>query len=92
MPGRIVRLIALLVIAAAPRLALAQTKAAPKQNLSTDELPSMTANEREAAFYRIVDVPMPAEGVMEAGSVLALPDGRLVVGTRRGEIYFAQRA
>ena len=47
------------------------------------------ANEREAEFYRIVDVPMPSDGVMEAGSILLLPDGRLAVGTRRGELYFA---
>jgi membrane protease subunit (stomatin/prohibitin family) len=35
---------------------------------------------------------MPADGVMEAGSVLMLPDGRLAGGTRRGEIYLATGA
>src|SRR4051812_23726009 len=62
------------------------------QNLNTDDLADVPANERESEFYRIVDVPMPFDGVMEAGSVLQLPDGRLAVGTRRGEIYFATGA
>jgi len=40
----------------------------------------------EAEYYRIVDVPVPPELMLEAGSFCALPDGRLAVGTRRGEI------
>lgn len=40
----------------------------------------------EAAYYRIVDVPLPASLKLEAGSMCVLPDGRLAVGTRRGEI------
>ncbi len=42
--------------------------------------------DREAAFYRIVNVPMPEDVYVEAGSFVSLPDGRLAVGTRRGEI------
>ena len=42
--------------------------------------------EREAAYYRIVDVPLSAGVYVEAGSFVSLPDGRLAVGTRRGEI------
>jgi len=42
--------------------------------------------EREAAYYRIVDIPLPADVFLEAGSFVSLPDGRLAVGTRRGEI------
>ena len=42
--------------------------------------------EREAAFYRIVNVPLPEGVYLEAGSFVSLPDGRLAVGTRRGEI------
>ena len=63
-----------------------------QQNLSTDELADVPVNDRETNYYRIVDVPMPPDAVMEAGSILSLPDGRLVVGTRRGEIYFATDA
>ncbi len=42
--------------------------------------------EREAAYYRLVDVPMPDGVYVEAGSFASLPDGRVAVGTRRGEI------
>lgn len=63
-----------------------------EQNLNTDDLADVPINQREAGFYRMVDLPMPLDGVMEAGSVLGLPDGRLVVGTRRGDIYFATGA
>ncbi len=63
-----------------------------QQNLSTDDLADVPVNEREAEFYRITDVPMPPDAVLEAGSLLWLADGRLVVGTRRGEIYFATGA
>jgi glucose/arabinose dehydrogenase len=42
--------------------------------------------EREAAYYRLVNVPMPEGVYLEAGSFVSLPDGRLAVGTRRGEI------
>jgi glucose/arabinose dehydrogenase len=86
----VVLLFIAIAIACAP--AHAQKRPRPKQNLSTDELANVPANEREAEFYRITDVPMPADAVMEAGSILALPDGRLVVGTRRGEIYFSTGA
>lgn len=42
--------------------------------------------QREAAYYRIVNVPVPDGTYLEAGSFVSLPDGRLAVGTRRGEI------
>lgn len=43
--------------------------------------------EREAAYYEIVDIPIP-EGVhVEAGSFADLPDGRIAIGTRRGDIW-----
>ncbi len=40
----------------------------------------------EADYYRIVDVPVPTELALEVGSMCALPDGRMALGTRRGEI------
>ena len=43
--------------------------------------------ERERAYYRIVDVPAPEGTVLEAGAFELLPDGRLAVGTRRGDVY-----
>jgi len=44
--------------------------------------------EAEAEYYRIVDIPLSDDLAIEAGSFEALPDGRLAVGTRRGDIYF----
>ena len=40
----------------------------------------------EAAHYRVLELPLPRELCLEAGSFCVLPDGRLAVGTRRGEI------
>ncbi|MBI1370056.1 MAG: hypothetical protein GC162_15555 [Planctomycetes bacterium] len=47
---------------------------------------------REAEYYRIVDLPMPDELGIEAGAFAVLPDGRLAIGTRRGEIYLVTGA
>jgi hypothetical protein len=44
--------------------------------------------DRERAYYPIVEVPMPEELVIEAGAFETLPDGRIAVGTRRGDILF----
>jgi hypothetical protein len=43
---------------------------------------------RERTYYRVVDVPIPAPLVIEAGAITPHPDGRMVIGTRRGDIYF----
>jgi hypothetical protein len=42
----------------------------------------------ERAYYPIVDVPIPEELVIEAGAFENLPDGRIAIGTRHGDIYF----
>ena len=44
--------------------------------------------EREREYYPIVNVPLPKDTVIEAGAFALMPDGRVAVGTRRGEIYF----
>ncbi len=44
--------------------------------------------EEEAKYYPIVNIPIPPEIPMRPGSFEILPDGRLAVGTRRGDIYF----
>lgn len=52
-----------------------------------DDLGDRWGTERaEARYYTIVDVPIPDTLAIEAGSFVWLPDGRLAVGTRRGEI------
>jgi hypothetical protein len=44
--------------------------------------------DQERLYYPIVDVPIPEEIVLEAGAFETLPDGRIAVGTRHGDIYF----
>jgi glucose/arabinose dehydrogenase len=58
----------------------------------TDELPPLLENPREAEYYKLTDLPLPPTATIEAGSFAQLPDGRLVVGTRRGDIYFVPGA
>lgn len=48
--------------------------------------------EQEAKYYRIVDIPFPEDLALEAGSFDVLPDDRLAVGTRRGEIFLVTGA
>jgi len=44
--------------------------------------------ERERDYYRIVELPTPPGAVIEAGAFEVLPDGRVAIGTRRGDVYF----
>ena len=46
----------------------------------------------EAKYYPIVDIPIPVGVPMRPGGLESLPDGRLAVGTRRGDIYFIKGA
>ena len=46
----------------------------------------------EADYYRVVDLPLPRPLAIEAGSFCMMPDGRLAVGTRRGDIYLVSGA
>ncbi len=48
--------------------------------------------EQEAKYYKIVDSPIPEGMALEAGSFEVMPDGRLAIGTRRGDIYLAEGA
>lgn len=50
-----------------------------------------TADE-EANYYRIVEIPIPDGLALEAGSFEAMPDGRLAIGTRRGDILLVKGA
>ncbi len=63
------------------------------RQLHAEELGEMwgTAKE-EAKYYPIVNIPIPPEVPMRPGSFEILPDGRLAVGTRRGDIYFVKGA
>jgi len=50
-----------------------------------------TAN-REAKHYRIVDLPLTEDPQLEIGSFCMMSDGRLGVGTRRGQILIIDGA
>jgi glucose/arabinose dehydrogenase len=45
----------------------------------------------ESDYYRLVRLPIPEHIVLEAGALELLPDGKLAIGTRRGEIYFLDK-
>jgi glucose/arabinose dehydrogenase len=46
----------------------------------------------EAEFYKITTFPTPPDAALEVGSVDLLPDGRVALGTRRGEVWIASNA
>ena len=48
--------------------------------------------EEESKYYEIVEIPLPEETALEAGSFEVLPDNRLAIGTRRGNIYLIEGA
>lgn len=45
---------------------------------------------REREYYPIVNIPLPKGEVIEAGAFAVLPDRRVAVGTRHGEIFFIE--
>lgn len=44
--------------------------------------------DKERLYYPIVGLPIPDDLVIEAGAFEQLPDGRIAVGTRHGDIFF----
>lgn len=44
----------------------------------------------EPDYYEIVDIPIPEDIVLEVGGMDVLPDGRLAVCTRRGEVWIIE--
>lgn len=49
----------------------------------------LAANERQAQYYSIENIPTPKDVVLEAGSIATMPDGKVAVGSRRGEVWVA---
>jgi hypothetical protein len=65
----------------------------PQLAPAEEELGAMWGTaEAESNYYRLVDIPIPPEIPMRPGSFEILPDGRLAVGTRRGDVYFVSGA
>lgn len=50
-------------------------------------LPLFAGDPVEADYYKITTFTTPAETAMEVGAIELLPDGKLALGTRRGEIW-----
>jgi len=44
--------------------------------------------DRERDYYRVVELPISKDKVIESGAFTILPDGRVAVGTRHGDVYF----
>lgn len=54
--------------------------------------PLFAADPVEADFYKITTFNTPKETAMEVGSIDLMPDGKLALGTRRGEIWIVSGA
>ena len=75
------------------RLCLAFAAFALTPSLPAEDLGAMWGTAAaEAKYYPIVDIPIPSTVPMRPGGLEVLPDGRLAVGTRRGDIYFVSGA
>ncbi len=47
---------------------------------------------QEEDYYRMISIPPPAGEVIEAGGIEMLPDGRVAVCTRRGQVWIVENA
>lgn len=74
-------------------LALAVVGGIPRGLRADEDLGARWGTEaEEAKYYPIVSIPIPSGIPMRPGGLEILPDGRLAVGTRRGDIYFIRGA
>jgi cytochrome c551/c552 len=46
----------------------------------------------EDEYYKIITVPTPENILLEVGGVATLPDGRIAVSTRRGDVWIIENA
>src|SRR3954453_16876144 len=51
-----------------------------------------TQAETEDEYYKLLRFETPPGEVLEAGAIEALPDGKVAVGTRRGEVWLIENA
>ena len=45
---------------------------------------------KEEDYYKIITIPVPEGILLEVGGVATLPDGRIAVCTRRGDVYIVE--
>jgi glucose/arabinose dehydrogenase len=63
--------------------------AASERQAAAQQAPAdLTA--RENAYYKLITLPIPPGVSLEAGALEMLPDGKLAVCTRRGDVYFIE--
>jgi len=75
------------------RLCLALAAFALPPSLPAEDLGAMWGTAAaEAKYYPVVNIPIPTTVPLRPGGLEVLPDGRLAVGTRRGDIYFVTGA
>ena len=53
---------------------------------------SLTAQNKEEDYYPIVRLPIPPGVVLEGGGMELMPDGKLAISSRRGDIYMVENA
>lgn len=73
-------------------VAVAAVLRAQPANAPQFAAPESAIVEREGRYYRIVDFDVPDEIALEVGGILPVPGGRLLVCTRRGEIWWVDGA
>lgn len=73
-------------------LCLAALLASPLPGAQEDLGAQWGTAKEEAKYYPIVGIPIPPQVPLRPGGLEVLPDGRLAVGTRRGDIYFVKGA
>lgn len=44
----------------------------------------------EEDYYKIITLPVPADILLEVGGIATLPDGRIAVSTRRGDVWMIE--
>lgn len=58
--------------------------------LSTCLSAQESLQDREEDFYQIVTLPVPEDILLEVGGLTALPDGRIALCTRRGNVWVVE--
>jgi cytochrome c551/c552 len=56
-------------------------------SLALNGLAQNTRTPQEEDYYRILTLPVPEGILLEVGGVATLPDGRIAVSTRRGDVW-----
>lgn len=54
------------------------------------QMPISNTQNPEEEYYNIVTVPIPKDILLEVSGLAQLPDGKLAVATRKGEIWFIE--